>query len=132
MSDAKKVMITVRKAPHGSIYVQEAIEVMFIVASYGMELSVVFIDDGVLALKSGQDTSELGIKGFMASLGALTDFEVTNVFADSQSMADRNLSEDDIVFIGEDEDTEEPVKPKVMDSQELAKMMADQDAIMSL
>jgi tRNA 2-thiouridine synthesizing protein C len=132
MTDAKKVMITVRKAPHGSIYVQEAIEVMFIVASYGMELSVVFIDDGVLALKSGQDTRELGIKGFMASLGALTDFEVANVFADRRSLSDRNMSEDDIVFIGEDEDTEEPVKPKVIDSGEIARLMADQDSIMSL
>jgi tRNA 2-thiouridine synthesizing protein C len=133
MSDTpKKVMITVRKAPHGSIYVQEAIEVMFIVASYGMELTVVFIDDGVLALKSGQDTGELGIKGFMASLGALTDFEVTNVYADRQSLTDRNLREEDLVFIGEDEDTEEPVRPRLEDSATIAAMMAEQDSIMSL
>ena len=46
---SNKIMITVRKAPHGTIYVQEAIEIMFIVASYGMDLSVVFLDDGVLS-----------------------------------------------------------------------------------
>lgn len=132
MSESNKVMITVRKAPHGSIYVQEAIEVMFIVASYGMDLSVVFLDDGVLALKDGQDTSELGIKGFMASLGALTDFEVTNVYVDEQSLADRNLSNDDLVYIGEDEDTEEPVKAQVISSERIGKMMAEQDSIMSL
>ncbi len=133
MSEApKKVMITVRKAPHGTIYVQEAIEVMFIVASYGMDLTVVFIDDGVLALKGGQDTSELGIKGFMASLGALTDFEVTRVYADRQSLADRNLSEDDLVFIGEDEETEKPVKARIAGTETISKMMAEQDSIMSL
>lgn len=133
MSNAvNKVMITVRKAPHGSIYVQEAIEVMFIVASYGMDLSVVFLDDGVLALKDGQDTSELGIKGFVASLGALTDFEVTQVYVDEQSLNDRNLSRDDLVFIGEDEETEEPVKAQVKSSEEIAKMMAEQNSIMSL
>lgn len=133
MSNAvNKVMITVRKAPHGSIYVQEAIEVMFIVASYGMDLSVVFLDDGVLALKDGQDTSELGIKGFVASLGALTDFEVTQVYVDEQSLNDRNLSSDDLVFIGEDEETEEPVKAQVKSSEEIAKMMAEQNSIMSL
>ena len=129
---SNKIMITVRKAPHGSIYVQEAIEVMFIVASYGMDLSVVFLDDGVLALKDGQDTSELGIKGFMASLGALTDFEVTQVYVDEQSLIDRNLSEADLVYIGEDEDTEEPVKAKVLSSEAIGKMMAEQDSIMSL
>lgn len=133
MSNAvNKVMITVRKAPHGSIYVQEAIEVMFIVASYGMDLSVVFLDDGVLALKDGQDTSELGIKGFVASLGALTDFEVTQVYVDEQSLNDRNLSSADLVFIGEDEETEEPVKAQVKSSEEIAKMMAEQNSIMSL
>jgi len=131
-NNTKKVMITVRKAPHGSIYVQEAIEVMFIVASYGMELSVVFMDDGVLALKSGQDTTEIGIKGFMASLGALTDFEVTDVYADQESMKERNLTQDDFVFIGEDEDTEEQVKPRVLDSKAIAALMSEQDSIVSL
>ena len=118
MSNApRRVMITVRKAPHGSIYVHEAIEVMFIVASYGMDLSVVFMDDGVLALRDGQDTKPLGIKGFMASIGALADFEVTNVYVDSQSLADRNMSEEDLVYIGEDEYTEEHLKPSVIDSE---------------
>jgi len=127
----RKVMITVRKAPHGSIYVHEAIEVMFIVASYGMELSVVFMDDGVMALKSGQNTSKLGIKGFMASIGALVDFEVEKVYVDRQSLLDRNMSEADLVSIGEDEDTEEPIRPRVLDSREIAEMMADQHSIMS-
>lgn len=129
--EARKVMITVRRAPHGSIYVHEAIEVMFIVASYGMDLSVVFLDDGVLALKGGQDTGELGIKGFMASIGALVDFEVEKVYVDRQSLADRNMSEDDLVYIGEDEDTEEPLKPQVLDSAEIRRLMEQQDAIMS-
>ena len=132
MSDKKKVMITVRKAPHGAIYVQEAIEVMFIVASYGMDLSVVFIDDAVFALKDGQDTSALGTKGFMASIGALVDFEVEKVFVDRQSMQERNLGEDDLVFIGEDEDTEEPVKPKVLDTAAIRALMIEQDSIISL
>ena len=129
--EARKVMITVRRAPHGSIYVHEAIEVMFIVASYGMDLSVVFLDDGVLALKDGQDTGELGIKGFMASIGALVDFEVEKVYVDRQSLADRNMSEDDLVYIGEDEDTEESLKPQVLGSAEIRRLMEQQDAIMS-
>jgi hypothetical protein len=35
MREERKVMVTVRKPPHGSIYVQESIEVMFIFATYG-------------------------------------------------------------------------------------------------
>ncbi|WJW76009.1 DsrE family protein [Thiohalobacter sp. IOR34] len=130
-NEPRKVMITVRRAPHGSIYVQEAIEVMFIVASYGMELSVVFLDDGVLALKRGQDTAELGIKGFMASIGALVDFEVEKVYVDRQSLAARNMSEEELVSIGEDEETEAPIRPQVLDGDEIRKMMNEQHSIMS-
>ena len=127
----KKVMVTVRKAPHGSIYVQESIEVMFIFATYDMDLSVVFMDDGVLALQKGQDTSGLGIKGFMASLGALVDWEVTNVYVDRQSLMDRNIAEDAIIAIGKDDDTDAPIRPKVLDSAEIAKMMAAQHSLVS-
>lgn len=124
-------MVTVRKPPHGSIYVQESIEVMFIFATYNMDLSVVFMDDGVLALQPGQDTKQLGIKGFMASLGALVDWEVTNVYVDRQSLKERNIAEDAIVAIGKDEASEAPIRPKVLDSAEIAAMMAAQHSIVS-
>ena len=127
----KKVMVTVRKAPHGSIYVQEGIEVMFIFATYDMDLSVVFLDDGVLALQPSQDTKGLGIKGFMASLGALVDWEVTNVYVDRQSLKERNIAEDGIISIGKNEDTDEPIRPKVLDGAEIAAMMAQQHSIVS-
>jgi len=127
----KKIMVTVRKAPHGSIYVQESIEVMFIFATYDMDLSVVFMDDGVLALQTGQDTKQLGTKGFMASLGALVDWEVTKVYVDRQSLKERNIPEGSIQPIGKDDDSGAPIRPKVLDSIEIATMMATQHSIVS-
>jgi tRNA 2-thiouridine synthesizing protein C len=129
--NGKKVMVTVRKPPHGSIYVQESIEVMFIFATYDMDLSVVFLDDGVLALQAGQDTKGLGIKGFMASLGALVDWEVTKVYVDRQSLKDRGIREDAIIAIGKDDDSGAPIRPKVLDGAEIASMMAEQHSIVS-
>ena len=127
----KKVMVRVGKAPHGSIYVQESIEVMFIFATYEMDLSVVFLDDGVLALQAGQDTKELGIKGFMASLGALVDWEVTKVYVDRQSLKDRGIPEDAIIAIGKDDDSGAPIRPQVLDSAAIAAMMTEQHSIVS-
>jgi tRNA 2-thiouridine synthesizing protein C len=126
----RNLMISVHRPPHGSIYVQEAIEVMFIFASYDINLSVVFMDDGVMALKSGQDGSEAGMKGFMASLGALVDFEVENVFVDEESLKERNISVDDLVSIGDDFDTDVPVYPKVVSSAEIREMMDKQQGIL--
>jgi len=132
MSDANKMMMIVREAPHGSIYVHEAIEVMFIMASFDMDLSVVFLDDGVYSLKQGQDTAGLGIKGFSASLGALADWDVKNVYVDEQSLRDRNITAEQLVSVGEDDDTEETIYPKVLTTEELKKMMHEQDTILSL
>jgi tRNA 2-thiouridine synthesizing protein C len=67
----------------------------------------------------------------MASLGALVDWEVTNVYVDRQSLKDRNIAEDTIIAIGKDDDTDAPIRPKVLDSAEIAKMMAAQHAIAS-
>ncbi|HIJ82627.1 MAG: DsrE family protein [Magnetococcales bacterium] len=127
----KKIMFTVRKPPHGTIYVYEGLEVKLIMAAYDADISVVFIDDGVYALKAGQDTRELGIKGFEATYGVLVDYEIQKVFVDRKSMEERGLTEDDLLVIGEDEDTEEPIRPKMVDSSEIAAMMAQQHNILS-
>ena len=131
MSAPHKFMLIVRKAPHGSIYVHEAIEVMFIMATFDMDLSIVFLDDGVFAIKKGQDTTELGIKGFSASLGTLAYWDVTNVYVDEQSLKERNLTADDLVTVGEDDDTEETLYPKILSTDELKKMMHEQDSVLS-
>lgn len=129
--DIKKIMFTVRKAPHGTIYVYEGLEVKLIMAAYDADISVVFMDDGVYAVKAGQDTKELGIKGFEATYKALVDYEISKVFVDRESMERRGMSEDDLVVIGEDEDTEEPIRPQVVSAAEIAAMMAEQHNILS-
>ncbi len=132
MSDEiKKIMFSVRKPPHGSIYVYEGLEVKLIMAAYDADISVVFMDDGVYALKQGQNTTELGIKGFEVTYGVFVDYEIEKVYVDKQSMEERGMTEDDLLVIGEDEDTEEPIKPTVVDSKEIAAMMAEQHNIMS-
>lgn len=130
-NDAFKLMITVRKAPHGSIYVQEAIEVMFIMASFDMDLSIVFLDDGVYALKQGQNTKELGIKGFSASLAALADWDVKNVYVDGDSLTQRNIKPEQLVSVGEDDETGQPLHPRVLTTDELRVLMHQQDSILS-
>ncbi|MEO5333077.1 MAG: DsrE family protein [Magnetococcus sp. YQC-5] len=129
--EVKKIMFTVRKPPHGSIYVYEGLEVKLIMAAYDADISVVYMDDGVFALKKGQNTKELGIKGFEATYGALVDYEITKVFIDRESMESRGMTEEDLLIIGEDEDTEEPITPTVVSSDEIAAMMAEQHNILA-
>ncbi len=131
LTDVKKIMCTMRRAPHGSIYVQEGLEAALIVAAYGAEVSLVFMDDGVFALKRGQDTEELGTKGFAAAYGALMDHDIQCVLVDRHAMKVRGMTEADLLSIGQDAETGELRWPRVVEAGEIAALMAEQHSILS-
>ena len=54
----KKFAYVNRRAPYGSIYALEALEVVLVGAAFDQDVSVVFMDDGVYQLKKDQDGLE--------------------------------------------------------------------------
>jgi len=116
--DIKKIMHVMRRAPHGSIYTYEGLEMILIMAAYEQDLSVAFIGDGVYALKKDQDTAGIGIKGFSKTFMALDGYDVEKLYVDKASLEERGLSEDDLV-----------VDVEVMDSSEIGRLMTEQDVV---
>lgn len=127
----KKVLVIVTKAPHGTFYVQEALDVMFIMTAYEIDLSVLFTGDGVLALKSNQVTKAVGTKGFIASIGALADWDIKEVFVDAEAMRSRELSQDMLVTVGDDEDTSEALYPRPLEQDEIYALLELSEATLS-
>jgi len=78
----KKIMHVMREAPHGTIYTYEGLEMILIMAAYDQDISVAFIDDGVYALKKGQNTEGIEMKGFAKTFGALDGYDVEKLFVD--------------------------------------------------
>jgi tRNA 2-thiouridine synthesizing protein C len=64
----KKFMFVNRKAPYGTIYALEGLEVVLISAAFEQDVSMAFIDDGVYELVKGQDTKAIGQKNFLTDL----------------------------------------------------------------
>ena len=60
----KRFMYVNRRAPHGTIYAQESLEVVLIGAAFEQDVSLVFVDDGVYQIHKGQDPQALGTKNF--------------------------------------------------------------------
>jgi len=114
----KKIMHIMRNAPHGTIYTYEGLEMILIMAAYDQDISVAFIDDGVYALKKGQDTEDLEIKGFSNTFKALDGYDVEKLYVDQLSLEERGLTEDDLV-----------IDVEVLSSVEIGKMMAEQDVV---
>lgn len=131
---AKKFMYLNRKAPYGTVYALESLEVVLIGAAFDQDVSLAFIDDGVYQLTKGQDTDAIGMKNFSPTYKALGDYEVNKIYVDSVSLAERGLTVDDLMPLTyEDEDDDWAEKPsiRVVDSDELAALMDQQDVILS-
>ncbi len=134
MSDAKKFLYVNRKAPYGTIYALESLEVVLIGAAFDQDVSLAFVDDGVFQIAKGQDTKGLGVKNFSPTFRALGDYGVTKLYVEKESLAERGLTEDDLMpIIYEDENDGFAEKPSLIfvDRAEMARVMRDQDIVLS-
>jgi tRNA 2-thiouridine synthesizing protein C len=116
----KKFMFVNRKAPYGTIYALESLEVVLIAATFDQDVSLVFIDDGVYELVKGQQTKGIGVKNFSPSYRALDGYDVEKLYVERESMQLRGLTEADLI-----------VPVEVLSSTEMGALMAEQDVVLS-
>jgi tRNA 2-thiouridine synthesizing protein C len=134
MSDIKKFMYLNRRAPYGTIYAWESLEVVLIGAAFDQEVSLMFVDDGVYQLVKGCDTSESDMKNFMPTYRTLGDYGVRHMYVDQASLEARGLTTDDLIEVAwEDWETEEEVDTIVeaVDSAKVTELMAESDVVFS-
>ena len=112
----KKFMFVNRKAPYGTIYALESLEVVLIAATFDQDCSLVFADDGVYQLAKGQNTKAIALKNFSPTYRALEDYDIEKLYVERESLAARGLTEDDLM-----------VPVAVLSSAELAELMAAQE-----
>ncbi|MCF3595855.1 sulfurtransferase complex subunit TusC [Rhodobacteraceae bacterium LMO-12] len=130
----KKFLYVNRKAPYGTIYALESLEVVLIGAAFEQDVSLAFLDDGVFQLTRGQNTEGIGVKNFSPTFRALGDYDVTKFFVEKESLEERGLSEDDlqqIMYEDEDDDWAEKPSIRIISRAEMADVMADQDVVLS-
>ena len=118
--EIKKFMYLNRKAPYGTIYALESLEVVLIAAAFDQDVSLAFVDDGVYQIIKGQHTKSIDVKNFSPTYRALDGYDIEKVFVDKDSMEERGLSEEDFI-----------IDVEVLDSAAMADLMQDQDVILS-
>ena len=92
------VAIVMRKAPYGSVYTAEGFRTIMGIAVFEMDISVVFMDDGVFALLKDQDPAQFDMKPLGDGFPMLRDFDVENFYVHDGSLAERGLTADDLVM----------------------------------
>ncbi len=116
----KKFLYLNRRAPYGTIYALESLEVVLIGAAFDQDVSLAFIDDGVYQLKKNQDTAKVEMKNFSPTYRALEGYDVEKLYVDKVSLEARGLTTEDLV-----------VPVQVLDVAQMAELMAQQDVVLS-
>jgi len=116
----KKFLYVNRKAPYGTVYALESLEVVLIGAAFEQDVSMVFIDDGVYQLKKGQNTEGVEMKNFSPTYRALEMYDVEKLYVDKESMDARGLTTDDLL-----------VDVEVMNADQIADLMESQDVVLT-
>jgi tRNA 2-thiouridine synthesizing protein C len=130
----KKFMYVNRKAPYGTIYALESLEVVLIGAAFEQDVSLAFLDDGVYEIARGQDTSGIGMKNFSPTYSALGDYDVNKIYVEKESLEERGLTLDDLLdlkYEDEDDDWAEKDSIQLVSRRELANLMDQQDILLS-
>jgi tRNA 2-thiouridine synthesizing protein C len=116
----KRFLYVNRKAPYGTIYALESLEVVLIAAAFEQDVTLAFVDDGVYQLAKGQETKGVGMKNFSPTYRALEDYDINKLYVEKEAMEDRGLTESDFIV---------PVEVKT--AAEITKLMEEQDVILS-
>lgn len=116
----KKFMFVNRKAPYGTIYALESLEVVLISAAFDQDVSLAFLDDGVFQLKKGQQTKGIETKNFSPTYRALDGYDIEKLYVEKESMEARGLTEDDLL-----------VDVTVLSRDEMGKLMDEMQVVIS-
>lgn len=130
----KKFLYLNRRAPYGTIYAWESLEVVLIGAAFDQDVSLAFVDDGVFQLTKGQNTTAIGMKNFSPTYAALGDYEVKKIFIEQESLEERGLTLNDLqhlVWEDEDNDYAEVDSIKLVSRTEMASIMENADVVFS-
>lgn len=116
----KRFLYVNRKAPYGTIYALESLEVVLIAAAFDQDVSLAFLDDGVYQIAKGQHTKAIDVKNFSPTYRALEGYDIEKVFVQKESLEERGLSADDLL-----------IDVEILDAAQMGQLMEEQDVVLS-
>ena len=109
-----------RKAPYGTIYALESLEVVLIAAAFDQDVSLAFLEDGVYQIAKGQATKGIDVKNFSPTYRALEGYDIEKLYVSKDAMEARGLTEKDLL-----------VPVTALGTEAMADLMEQQDVVLS-
>jgi tRNA 2-thiouridine synthesizing protein C len=117
----KRSLFIQHRAPYGSESAQEGLDALLVAAAFGQQVSLLFQDDGVWQLVSGQQGRALERRTLGAQLQALGLYEIDRLYVDAASLQERRLLPAQLAL-----------KTEVLDAQALRRLLNEQDMVLRL
>ena len=87
----KRYLVVMSHPPHGSIYVQEQLDVILTMAAFDRSVSLLFLDEGIFQLLRGQSAEQYDHKETLAIFDALALYDVNDLWVEAESLIEKGL-----------------------------------------
>jgi tRNA 2-thiouridine synthesizing protein C len=86
------ITLLARSAPYGSDAAKLCLDISIAAAVFEQTVTYIFLDDGVYQVLNNQDSSAINSKTLGKGLEALSLYGIEKLYADEDSLRERNLS----------------------------------------
>jgi len=115
----KKIACIQRRAPHGSVFAAEGLDLALVAATFDHKVTLVFMDDGVFQLLKNQAPERaFGMRDFCRALRVLPQYGCERVLAERDSLRARDVIAGDFL-----------TAVTVVERAELREILAAQDCV---
>lgn len=99
--------------PHGSAIGQESLDLVLAAGSFGQQVSLFFLGDGVLQLLRNQSPEDIEQRNYSKTFQALNFYDVEDIYVCQSSLSERHLKIENLV-----------IEVKVLEQEQLAEKIA--------
>ena len=114
------IAIINKSAPYGSSNAQESLDMALAMSNFAQDVSVFFIEDGVLQLLVSQDPTAINAKAYHKTFAALEFYDIENIYVCKHSLLQRSIEASQLCI---------PVT--LIELEDLSKLLSKQQHVMT-
>lgn len=115
-----QIAIINKSAPYGNSSGQESLDMALAMSNFAQDVSLFFIEDGVLQLLTSQSPTTIDAKAYFKAFKALEFYDIENIYVCKQSLQQRGINSEQLCI---------PVT--LIELEDLGDLLASQQHVMS-
>jgi tRNA 2-thiouridine synthesizing protein C len=94
----KNFLFVLRHPPHSGSGIRESLDMLMTVAAFDQPVKLLFLDEGVFLLKSGQCPPNRAVRPTAPLFAALEIYDIEGLWVEQESLSERGLNLADLIL----------------------------------